>query len=165
MKKILVTCLSLLPLAGCVPDAIIHAGKTVTGMTSSSVWLHTVKFDQTDDVNNKAAVTVDVLVFYEKKLFEKILKLPSDKYFDQKEQLQKDYPTEMDVFSFEVIPGQRTHDQHVETSRASGVGCIVFAHYTTPGAHRVVVGPNDAILIELDKKDFKVKVVDTDDDE
>ncbi|HXF90875.1 MAG TPA: hypothetical protein VNJ29_02985, partial [Candidatus Nitrosotenuis sp.] len=124
MNKVVISCLALILLTGCVPDAIVHAGKTMLGHHSSHVWLQTVKFEQSDDVNENSPVTVDVLVFYDKRLFEKIKKLSAAQYFEKKEQLQKDYPTEVDIFSFHVIPGHRMHDQHVETSQASGVGCI-----------------------------------------
>ncbi len=164
MRRVVLPLVAALALSGCVPDAVVQAGKALFSMSGSKVWLQKVKFDQTDDVNNNAPVTVDVVLFYDKALFGKVMKLTADDYFKKKEQLLKDYHSEeIEVFSFDVVPGQRMPDQNIEMSHMSGVGCIVFAHYTTPGAHRVVVGPDDAILIELGKLDFKVQVVKSED--
>jgi type VI secretion system protein len=160
MKQTLKKLVSLsslgLILGGCAPDAIVSAIKVMMGMEVAKVWLEEVKFKQEDNVNNNAPVTVDILIAYDKDTFAQLAKMPADKYFADKEQLKKDLYNHIEIFSFEVVPGQKLHDQTITPSKSTGVGCLIFAHYSTPGPHRAVAGPDRVILLELGKLDFKI---------
>ncbi|WP_032112300.1 hypothetical protein [Candidatus Paracaedibacter symbiosus] len=157
IKSVLVG--SLVGLSGCAPDAIKSGVASAAKMEQAKVWLEQVKFNPTPDVNGNAPITVDILVFYDAEAMGKVAALTADKYFQQKDQLKKDYSDQIDFFSFDVVPGQRMKDQDIELSKASGLAAVAFARYSTPGPHRVAIGPDRIIQLDLEKNDFKITTI------
>lgn len=147
---------SFVMLGGCAPDALKSGLISAVKMDPAKVWLEQVKFNPSADVNSNAPVTVDILVFYDAEAMKKVAALTADKYFKQKDQLKKDYGDQIDFFSFDVVPGQKMKDQDINLSKSSGLAAIAFARYNTPGPHRVAIGPDRIIQLELEKKDFKI---------
>lgn len=107
------------------------------------------------DVNQRSPIAVAVLVVYERPVLEKLRELSARDWFDQREQLQRDYPGAFDAWSWEWVPGQDVPSQ--ELRYGLGVkGGIVFADYLTPGSHRMVVDPHRPLRLELERDDFVV---------
>lgn len=150
---------ALVALSGCAPDAITAGVASAAKMQMAKVWLQQVKFNASPDVNGNAPVTVDILVFYDPEAMGKVAALTADKYFKQKDQLKKDYGDQIDFFSFEIVPGQRMKDQDIELSKASGLAAIAFGHYSAPGPHRIAIGSDRIIQLDLEKNDFKVTTI------
>lgn len=150
---------SIILLSGCAPDAVKSGLSSAFKMEEAKVWLESVKFNVANDVNGNAPVTVDILVFYDAESMGKVAKLTADKYYQQKDQLKKDYGDQIDFFSFEIVPGQRMADQPIELSKASGLAAVAFARYGTPGPHRVAIGPDRIIQLDLEKNDFKITTI------
>lgn len=141
--------------SACAFDSI----KSLLKMEEAKVWLSKVKFNVAADVNMNSPVTVDILVFYDAESMGKVAKLTADKYYAQKDQLKKDYSDQIDFFSYEIVPGQRMKDKCIELSKSSALAAVVFARYSTPGPHRVSVGPDREIQLDLEKNDFKITTI------
>lgn len=150
---------AIILLSGCAPDAVKAGVVSAFKLEEAKVWLEGIKFNVDADVNGNAPVTVDILVFYDAESMGKVLKLTADNYFQQKEQLKKDYGDQIDFFSFEIVPGQRMADQSIDLSKSSGLAAVAFGRYSTPGPHRVAIGPDRIIQLNLEKNDFKIKTI------
>ncbi len=139
----------------CALDSI----KSLFNLEPAKVWISKIKFNVAADVNVNAPLTVDIVVFYEAESMGKVAKLTADKYYEQKDQLKKDYSDQIDFFSYEIVPGQRMKDQCIELSKSSGLAAVAFARYSTPGPHRVAIGADRIIQLDLEKNDFKITTI------
>ncbi len=156
-KKIFwILALCSIVLVGCGADAVTSAIKSAISMQPAKVWLEKVHFKATDDVNDTSPVTVHIVVCYKPDLLADLVKMDADTYFQKADQIKTDNAGQIDVFSWDVIRGQRLNDQPITLSKVSGEGVLVFARYSSPGPHRIAVADDKEIIIQLEKLDFKV---------
>lgn len=137
-------------------EALVSAVKKGMNFERSKVWIEKVSFRADDNMNDQSPVTVDIVVAYDPALLGEIVKLDAQAYFLKKDQLKVDNNGKIDIFSFDILRGQRLLDQPINLSRMSGEGAIVFARYASPGPHRTVLSEESAIVVELKKDDFKI---------
>lgn len=142
-------------LTACGTDAVVSAFKSATTFQTAKVWLEKVHFKASDNVNDTSPVTVNIVIAYKPELLAELLKMEADTYFRKVEQLKNDYKGQMDIFAWDIIRGQRLEGV-INPSRVSGEGVVVFARYSSPGAHRVAIADDREVIIQLDKLDFKV---------
>jgi type VI secretion system protein len=110
------------------------------------------------DANNDSAVAVDVVVVYDAKLADELLKVRAADWFDpkQKTQFLKDHARQIKVQGWEWVPAQRVGDLSVPYE-AGARKVIVFADYLTEGDHRAAVDPQQRFKLVLGKFDFSVE--------
>ncbi|MCX7337804.1 MAG: hypothetical protein NTX76_00780 [Alphaproteobacteria bacterium] len=142
-------------LGGCA-DAIVSAVKSVFSLQTAKVWLEKVCFKASNDVNDGSPVTVHILIIYKPDLLAELSKMDSDAYFQKATQIKTDNPEDLDLFKYDIIRGQKLDNVPITPSKVSGEGVLIFARYSSPGAHRVAVGSEKEIIIQLDKLDFKI---------
>src|SRR3954451_24355452 len=87
-------------------------------------------------LNEDAPVAVDLVVVYDAKLLEALLKLPSSEWFAKKPQLLKDHANALDVQSWEWTPGQQVAPPPI-TYHAGAKKIVLFADYQSDGEHRL----------------------------
>jgi len=104
--------------------------------------------------NLDTAVAMDLLIVYEDGLVDTLFKMSALNYFENKEQILRDNPGQIDVWSWEVVPGQVIAPRSIVMSQPIPRGGIVFANYLTPGDHRVRLGKELAVQIKLLPKDL-----------
>lgn len=145
-------------LAGCgnSADALVSAVKKGMNFERSKVWIEKISFRADDNMNDQSPVTVNVVVVYDAALLAEVVKLDAQAYFQKADQLKVDNNGKMDVFSFDIMRGQRLLDQPISLSRMSGEGAVVFARYASPGPHRALLNDESAVVVELNKDDFKI---------
>lgn len=151
----LVIASSAFALLGCAPDAVTSAAK----LSKAKVWLHEVQFKIGKNMNNNSPVTVKVVIVHEDELYKQIGKLTAADFFQQEANLNADHGGEFEVFTAEVVPGQKNDPLAIEPSNVNSVGIWVFGRYATPGPHRQKVGTDRIIEVELLDKDFKVNTI------
>ena len=126
------------------------AALCVAGCSSSlpRVNVDTLSIDVATQANLDTPIAVDAVLVRNPQLFDMLLGLPSAKWFAQREQLRRDYPKELSVLSYEVVPGQQIIEAPFAFDGERAAGVLVFADYQTPGAHRVRLdgGPAKALL-------------------
>lgn len=126
------------------------AALCVAGCSSSlpRVNVDTLSIDVDTQANLDTPIAVDAVLVRNPQLFDMLLGLPSAKWFAQREQLRRDYPKELSVLSYEVVPGQQIIEAPFAFDGERAAGVLVFADYQTPGAHRVRLdgGPAKALL-------------------
>lgn len=142
---------------GCGSDVVSTTVRSITSFQSSHVWLNRVSFRVADDVNDSSPVTVHILIPYKADVYADLLKLSSEDYFAKVSQIKADNTGQLDVFEWDLIRSQRLDDVPIKPSKYSGEGVIVFASYTSPGAHRLTIGDNESVVIQLDNSDFSIQ--------
>lgn len=106
--------------------------------------------------NENTPIAVDLLVVYNQKLLDELLKLPATDWFAKREQFQKDHPDDLLVEKWEWIPGQEVPTQSV-SYRPGAKKVVLFADYVTEGEHRATVDPQKPFRLVLGDRDFQVE--------
>lgn len=107
------------------------------------------------NANQSSAVAVAVVVIYQRPVLEKLVGLSARDWFENREQLRRDYPGSFDAWSWEWVPGQAVPEQELRYESGAKAG-VVFADYLAPGAHRAVIDPHKGLRLELERTDFVV---------
>lgn len=105
------------------------------------------------DANEDSPVAVDVVVVYERKLVDELLKLSAAQWFDAKAQFIADHGNRIAVQGWEWVPGQKV-ERIILDYRAGAKEVVIFADYHTEGAHRVVVQPQQPFRLVLAERDL-----------
>lgn len=121
----------------------------------ADVWLEKVKFRVAEDVNNNAPVGVHLLIIHDKDIYKKLIEMPADRYFSQASQLKRDFEGKVDLYKWELVPGQNLKDQDIAHSALGAVGILIFARYSSPGDHRISIADDKETLLILERSDFR----------
>jgi len=139
--------------------ALCAALCTLAGCSASlpRVNVDTLSISVATQANLDTPIPVDAVLVRNPQLFDMLLGLPSAKWFAQRDQLRRDYPKDLNVLSYEVVPGQQIIDTKFAFDGQRAAGVLVFAGYQTPGAHRVRLdgGPQQALL-QLGDQDLQL---------
>ncbi|VWC49419.1 hypothetical protein BLA23254_07662 [Burkholderia lata] len=109
------------------------------------------------EANLDAPIAVDVVLVRTPQLLDALLGLPAAKWFAQRDQMQRDYPKELAIHTYELVPGQRMADQPFPFGGQRAAGVLVFANYQTPGAHRTRLdGSPRKLSLELGDQDLRL---------
>ena len=111
-------------------------------------------------VNEDSPVAVDMVVVYDQKILDELLKLPASQWFAEKPQFVADHrrKIEVPVQGWEWVPGQKVEKISIEY-RAGARAVVVFADYHTPGAHRFVVSPQHPFQLVLRERDLALEKI------
>jgi len=131
-----------LSLAGCTNQPLPE-------LTINSVSIYT---DQ--DANQNSATAVDLVIIYDPNLVNSIGKMSASQYFSNAQQLILDNPTLLDIWHWELVPGQIVQAFTPAAGDTEAYAAYVFANYLTPGDHRLKVAPSGIINILLQKNDL-----------
>lgn len=135
---------------------LIQGSCSKTTPPAPQVFLEKVYMSVDSRANLDTAIATDLIVVYEDALVKTLFKLSALNYFENKEQILRDNPGKIDVWSWEVIPGQVVVPQEITLSQPIPRGGVVFSNYLTPGDHRVRVGKEEAVTIKLGPKDLSL---------
>ena len=155
MKMRMFKRLSFLPIA---LSALLIAG--CLGPLKPCFYVESVRLKVDSDANDSSATAVDLVVIYDETLMKEFLAMTAEQYFEKAEQLKRDYPQQIDVFRWEVVPGQILFSEDLYYQKSCPLGGLVFARYIAKGPHRVRVGHNEHIEIHLKNNSFCVRPLD-----
>ena len=113
--------------------------------------LRNLSLSASDDMNEGRVVAVHLVAAKTQALYEEILKMDSLAYFSATKQLQADYPNDLEVFTWELVPGSSINDINIRLSDFRAQGLIIFARYddSIPGLHRLVLPKKRNVRILL----------------
>lgn len=147
--------LTSLPLIGEISSAFSNKGE---------IELEEVMLSINDDMNEKGAVKLHIIIIFEKELLGELKRMSSREYFRNVEQLTKDNPDKIKVFQWELVAKKRITKWikvPYESDFMTPVGGIIFANYNTIGEHRALIPTAcKKLKITLEKDDFKVQQAD-----
>lgn len=107
------------------------------------------------DANGNSALAVDVVLVGDSKLLDTLLALPAARYFAATAALQRNYPEQMSVLSFEITPDQKIDVARARFKDGKVWAVLAFANYATPGEHRARLAlGQDHLVIDLATDDF-----------
>lgn len=152
MQRLFIIMALGLILNGC--EAITNGVKSAFNLKPAKVWVEKINLKASDDLNDNSPVVVHVVIAYTPDLLKDLLKLDADTYFQKAQQIKDDNGENIDVFVKEVLPGRRV-DMAIKPSKVTGEGAILFARYSSKGDHRVNIGADYEVIIEMGKNSFK----------
>lgn len=130
--------------------------KMAVKMEPTKVWLQKVFFEVDEKLNKDSPVTVHIVIAYDTNILQTLSTLTSDQYFKKLDQLKRDAGEMIDIFAWDIVPGQTLAPQPIKPTHPNGLGCLIFARYSTPGDHRQAVGPDREITLEMGTQDFRI---------
>jgi len=135
------------------PSWLYRTTKAVTGGQIEVV------VEIADNANQNSPIAVDLVVVYDEKLMDQLMGMTAGDWFAKRGQIRRDYleGAGFDSWGWEWIPGQRVPVQRLPL-KAAAIGGVVFAKFTTPGAHRSRINPFDDVTIFLREDDFAVNI-------
>lgn len=109
-----------------------------------------------DAANQNSPIPVDFVMVGDKKLLQEVAKLSAKDWFDRRVQVQRDFPTKVQVVSWEWVPGQHEGPIAVSIARATRAA-FLFANYSNGGTNRAAVDPKTPVIVTLGPEDFTVQ--------
>jgi type VI secretion system protein len=103
--------------------------------------------------NDNSPIAVDIVTVADKKTLDEVSKFSARTWFAQKQDYVRMHPSRVRVASWEWVPGERVDAVRV-TGTAGAKGVILFANYSTPGAHAAVLPARGTIEIDFGATDF-----------
>ncbi|MBI2708040.1 MAG: hypothetical protein HYX35_07010 [Proteobacteria bacterium] len=134
---------------------IALASCSSTSTPSPSLTMNSVSMYATPDANQNSALAVDLVIVYNSNLMGTLNQMSAKTYFASSKQLLLDNPTLLDIWHWELVPGQMVQNFQPPQNKGEAFGAYVFANYQTPGDHRLRVTPDGIVNIILMKDDLK----------
>jgi type VI secretion system protein len=121
-----------------------------------TVALQKVVVDVEPKANSDTPLALDFVAAADPKMLERLKATPANQWFEQRQQLQRDYPQGFTVWSLEVVPGQFVTfaDNPLHGGKAEGV--LLFARYNTPGAHRLLLDKQSSVWLKLGAREMRL---------
>jgi type VI secretion system protein len=126
------------------------------GLFPPRVELQSVTIDVEPKANNNTPVALDFVAANDAQMLERLKGTPASQWFEQRQQLQRDYPTGFTVWSLEVVPGQfmALKDNPLHSHKADGL--LIYARYNTPGAHRLLLDAQNSIWLKIGSREMRL---------
>jgi type VI secretion system protein len=117
-----------------------------------------MKVEVSPDANNSNPVAVDLVLVKDNALLAELKKLSATDWFENRRQYLLDHPEEtgLRAGTWEFVPGQPINPVRINVEPEI-MGGIIFANYSTPGAHRAAIDPRKSLTVVLGAKDFTVR--------
>jgi type VI secretion system protein len=143
MKHLLLGCLVVMSLSG----------HLALGQSKLSV-----RVNLAPAANQNNPLAVDLVLVSDRKLLKELLKMSAKDWFEQKHQIQLNYPKETNLVAggWEWVPGQSVKLDRLSVRRGI-IGGVIFANYLSAGAHRISINPRKNVLVILGENDFSVQ--------
>jgi hypothetical protein len=94
----------------------------------STTSIRAIRVSTTDDVNQKMAVAVDIVVLYSKAILEK-LPTQSPAWFEQRSSLRAEHSFDMDVIELEIPPGVEALNLALPARFYAATNVVMYANY------------------------------------
>jgi type VI secretion system protein len=146
-RHLLAAAVALPALAGC---------GTIGGWFGGpSVELDQITLSAMTGINNDSPIAVDLVIVYDTGLIDRVAALTAHDWFGNRAQMQRDFPNDLQVIGWEVVPGQTLQDQPVDRRGGARAG-FIFANYFSAGDHRLRLGDQSELTVRLLDAGFTV---------
>jgi len=112
------------------------------------------------DISPKAnlnhPIALDLVVIYNQSLFKDLLGISAEEWFKKRQQYKLDYPSVLQSWEWELVPGQVVPFFKLPSATRKAVGALVFANYVPPGNHRARIDPYEGVVVRLEEAGFRV---------
>ena len=121
-----------------------------------SVELRALTLDVAPQANRDTPLAVDFVAVQDPELFKLLLSIPAKQWFEQREQLRRDYLKAIDVWSLELVPGQFMESRDIPMAGNPAVGLLVYAGYNNPGTHRLRLDQQKTVWLRFESKNMRL---------
>ena len=108
------------------------------------------------DLNQDAPLAVDVITVSGKKTVADVSTLTAQAYFQKRASLKSMHPSDLQVYSWEWVPGQQVAPVIIPGSEVYDE-IFLFANYSTPGSHAAALPKSGSVTASFGPEDFKVE--------
>lgn len=108
------------------------------------------------EANEDSPLAVELIVAYDEKIVDELLKMPARDWFAKREQFLRDHDDSVDTWKWEWTPGQTVAPLEL----TYGVGAkkvVLFADYLVPGEHRATVDPQQPFRLVLGESELSIE--------
>ncbi len=127
---------------------------------NSKVAWDQVTLTAASNANRNSPVALDIVFITDEAVAEKIVDLPSSKWFSARADLLKTYPKTLSYKSWELVPGQVLNVETASLEAPRVTAALIFADYSTPGTHRVKLEDfKGRLVVRMDADDVAVSTV------
>lgn len=144
------------PLTGC---GIYGGAKGALTQMLGTPPLTAISLHATPTVNKGYPIAVDVVFVYDKLAWDALTKLRAGEWFVARTDMKLLYAKQLDVLSWELVPGQRVQRVPLPERLRAALGTVIFADYTGTGAYRAVLQNRSRVQVYLDAQGFEVRDV------
>lgn len=135
---------------------LICAQLSGCSLFSPKLALENLTIDVEPRANNDTPLALDFVVSADAQMLERLKATPANQWFEQRPQLERDYPKSFTVWSLEVVPGQFLELKDNPLRGQPGNGLLLFASYNTPGAHRLLIEKQESIWLKLGAREMRL---------
>jgi type VI secretion system protein len=122
-----------------------------------TVQVHAIEFHVADDANDDTPIAVDIAYLSNNSaLVDEVAQMTAEDWFTRKQQLRRDFRDDLDVVSWELVPGTFRPREQPEPPKVNHAA-FLFARYRAPGAHRYrLTEAEEDIVVKLEGDDFSL---------
>ncbi|USO02717.1 MAG: hypothetical protein H6850_01880 [Alphaproteobacteria bacterium] len=106
------------------------------------------------NANNSVPIKVHVVYFYDESYMNKISNKTSTQYFEEYNDLKKEFPSKVEVIEFDVVPGSAQDTVVVTPKKAGAKGGVIFARYNTVNVNQKYMLGQEFEIRMVFKKDY-----------
>lgn len=149
-------------LLGCARVGILKEGAksgSFWGNSNEELSLEEIMIITKAEMNNRGAMKAHLVIVYDKDLKQELSALTASRYFEMVDQLIKDHPDTLKIYSWDLIAEDRIRPwQKIDTLRATltPVGGFIFADYHGVGVYRAKVPNYEKIKVTFGQSDFSI---------
>ena len=107
-------------------------------------------------LNNGAPVAVDLVLVLDQKLLVMLGALRAAEWFNNRHDFLRQYPNQLQVTSWEIVPGQVIKPMTVADDQTKLVGVLIFADYPGQQTFRANATGMSNVRVHLSKADFSI---------
>lgn len=131
--------------------AVVVAGCSLFG---PRIRIDGVTLDVALRANDDSPIAVDFVAVNDAGLLRQLSAMTADEWFAQRAQFQRDYPQQLYTWGMELVPGQLVESGVFPLQGKPALGLLAFAHYGTPGAHRLRLDDQRWIWLKFDSREM-----------
>ena len=121
--------------------------------TVSKVWLEKVSWVAEKNANDGIPIKINLIYFYDEAYMKRIMEKDSKEYFENFDTLKRDFGDKVEIYEFDVIPGQVKDGIDVFPKKCDAKGAVLFARYnSTEKSQKYSIGEDSEIRL-IFKKD------------
>jgi len=110
------------------------------------------------EANEDRPLAVELIVAYDQKVVDELLKIPARDWFVKREQFLRDHGEALDTWKWEWIPGQTVEPLEL----TYGIGAkkvVLYADYLAPGDHRASIDPQRPFRLVLGESELSLEAL------
>ncbi|VVM90271.1 type VI secretion protein [Pseudomonas fluorescens] len=135
---------------------LLFASLAGCSLFGPKVDLDSLTLDVAPKANDDTPIAVDFIAVADPDLLKQLSGISASQWFAGREQYQRDYRQLMSVWGLELVPGQFIDRQPFPLGGKKAAGLLVFASYTTPGAHRLRLDDQSEAWLKFDSREMSL---------